>query len=107
MRHALRDLLGRPAREAETEGWVRQLSSGVSRATLATCLLNSGERREQWVTRMYWRFLKRAPTLEMLRYWSDQLSARRSQEEVLGVLGSPEYLALYGAKTSLRAGAVP
>lgn len=97
--HALRDLLGRAAVAAEVEGWTRQLDSGVSRATLASCLLNSTERRDRWVTRMYERFLKRAPNHEMLRYWSEQLASRRSQEEVLsGILSSPEYLEMNGQR---------
>lgn len=97
--HALRDLVGRAASAREVEGWVGQLASGASRATLASCLLNSSERRDRWVQRMYQRYLKRPATHDMLRYWSEQLGARRTQEEVLaGILSSPEYLALHGQR---------
>jgi hypothetical protein len=93
------DLLGRAATPNEIRAWVSQISSGVSRATLATCLLNSPERREKAIRRYYERFLKRPPTLEILHYWCDMLSAGRSQEEVLaGILSSPEYVAQVGPK---------
>jgi hypothetical protein len=96
---AVKDLLGRPAREGEIAAWVAQLSSGVSRTTLATCLLNTPERRERMVRRYYERYLKKPPALDILHYWCDMLPAGRSQEEVLaGILSSPEYVATVGPK---------
>ncbi|MBY0370495.1 DUF4214 domain-containing protein, partial [bacterium] len=95
-----RDILGRQASPLEIDGWVKQLASGVSRQTVAICLLNSVEKRRAFIREWHIRILREQPSEGQLRFWLDRIEGGATQEEVIAELfTSPQSLALHGSRS--------
>jgi hypothetical protein len=87
-----RDLLGRRFDDAGLDGWVRQLSGGVSPENIARGFCYSKEFSEQSATQLYFTLLDRAPDPGGLAHWASRLSSGTSRQAVMtGFLESAEY----------------
>lgn len=102
------DVLGRAPETAGRNYWRNQLTSGVSKPTMASALVHSREAFEDLVTSDYQRFLRRAvepcpPSsgcvqTHALEYWTDLLvQGFPEQRFIAELIGSDEY---YGAAVS-------
>lgn len=96
-----KDLLGRSPSESAAKDWSRQLEEGVTRGTVASCLLRSEENRERLVRQFYGQLLDREPETESLLFWMTRLSSGDPQEEILAaLLGGEEFFAKHGSTPS-------
>lgn len=96
---ATRDILGRSALAIEVEGWVGQLTQGVSRQTVIICLLNSAEKRRASIREWHIKILREQPSDGQLRFWTERLQSGLTQEELVADLfTSPGSLALNGSR---------
>jgi len=96
-----KDLLGRSPSESAAKDWSRQLEEGVTRETLASCLLRSDENRERTIRQFYAQLFDRVPEPSSLSFWMQRLSSGDSQEEILSaLLAGEEFFAKHGGTPS-------
>lgn len=86
------DVLHRSVDSSGAANFSAELSSGVSRTTVAYEVITSTEGRVDLITSYYERFLHRAPDASGLENWVAQLDSGASDQSVIaGIVSSVEY----------------
>lgn len=87
------DLLGRVPSNAEVNGWVQQLNSGVPAPTIAYGFAASAEREASRVRQNYLTYLGRSPSQAEVDSWVDQFINHGMTTETMaaGFVGSAEF----------------
>ncbi len=92
------NVLLRTASDAEIDGWVEALLSGVTRETVATAFHQSAEGLGRFVTNAYGSILDRSATQSEVDYWVNQMLGGMSERDVQKVFFvSGEYQELHPA----------
>ncbi len=84
--------LGRAADSGGKAYWLRRLSGGATRRTIAVGMVVSGEGRRTEVEAQYRDLLDRSPSAERLAFWTGELASERVERLIATLVSSEEYL---------------
>jgi Domain of unknown function (DUF4214) len=96
------NILQRAPSDAEVNGWVSSLNSGMSMQSVTQAFIGSNEHLALIVNTDFTNFLGRPADPSALSYWTGQMANGMTQDQVAAaILGSPEYFALQGSSNSM------
>jgi hypothetical protein len=96
------NILQRAPSDAEVNGWVSSLNSGMSMGSVTQAFLGSQEHLALIVNTDFTNYLGRSADPSALSFWTGQMANGMTQDQVAAaILGSPEYFAREGSSNSM------
>lgn len=95
------NILQRVPADAEINGWVSSIQSGMATSAVTAAFVGSSERFGLMVSQEYSNLLGRSVDPASLNYWMQQRANGASQDQVVAtILSSQEYFHLHGQQNS-------